>query len=163
MTPGAVAIDHLPGLRYDYTPPYGPPNAVYAAVEDLFRTLGLDAARAGTTAWNPLGDVIAVGDRVIVKPNFVSSKDLHLRIDGERLAASSTHASLLRPILDYALRATGPSGSVTVVDAPVEGCELERVIGPLGVADLIRELQARHAKLAGLRPALLLRRPPCTR
>ena len=52
----------------------------------------------------------------------------------EWLEASSTHASLLRPILDYSLRAAGPRGRVTVVDTPVEGCELAKVIGRDGGA-----------------------------
>ncbi len=145
-----VAVVHRPGLDYDRTHPYGPPGPVYEAVEALFRSLGLDAARAGTPAWNPLGDVIQPGDRVIVKPNFVSSKDMHQKVIGEKLEASSTHASLLRPILDYALRATGPRGSVRVVDTPVEGCELHKVIGPLGVERLIREMRAEHPNLAFL-------------
>jgi uncharacterized protein (DUF362 family) len=136
-----VAVVHRPGLRYDAS------ASVYAAIEDLFATLGLDAGRRGTPAWNPLGDLIAAGDRVIVKPNFVSSKDLHQRIEGDRLAASSTHASLLRPILEYALRAATPRGSVTIVDTPVEGCELDKVTGPLGVDRLVEELRAQHPNL----------------
>lgn len=142
-----VAVVHRPGLTYDRSHPYGPPSPVYEAVEALLRELGLDKPRAGTPDWNPLGDLIGPGDRVIVKPNFVSSKDMEKKVTGEKLEASSTHASLLRPILDYALRAAGPRGSVTVVDTPVEGCELHKVIGPLGVERLIREMQADHPNL----------------
>jgi uncharacterized protein (DUF362 family) len=123
--------------------PFDPPNPVYEAVEALFRGLSFDLARAGTPEWNPLGEVIAPGDRVIIKPNLVSSKNLHQRITGERLAASSTHGSLLRPILDYALRAAGPRGRVRVVDSPVEGCELEKVAGPLGIFAVIEHLRAK--------------------
>ena len=139
---------HRPGLRYHTTHPYGPPNPVYEAVEAVFRALGMDAGRAGTPEHNPLGDLIAPGDRVIIKPNFVSSKNLHQRIEGAALAASSTHASLLRPIIDYALKAAGPRGRVDIVDTPVEGCELEKVTGPLGIDALIRDMSARHAQLA---------------
>ena len=132
-----------PGLRYAEAPPFDPPNPVYEAVETLFRELDLDRARAGTPAWNPLGDLIAPGDRVIIKPNLVSSKNLHEKITGQKLAASSTHGSLLRPVLDYALRAAGPTGRVRVVDTPVEGCELEKVAGPLGVFAAIDAARAR--------------------
>ena len=142
-----VAVVHRPGLDYDRQHPYSPPGAVYEAVEALFRGLGLDAGRVGSPEWNPLGDVIAKGDRVIVKPNFVSSKDMHERLVGARLEASSTHASLLRPILDYALRAVGPRGFVRVVDTPVEGCELQKVLGPLGIERLIREMQRNHTNV----------------
>jgi uncharacterized protein (DUF362 family) len=130
-----------PGLDYSEGAPFDPPNPVYAAVEALFKGLGLDAGRAGTPEWNPLGDLITPGSRVIVKPNLVSSKNLHQKIVGERLEASSTHGSLLRPILDYALRAAGPRGQVRVVDSPVEGCEIEKVAGPLGIFAVIDHLR----------------------
>jgi uncharacterized protein (DUF362 family) len=138
-----VVVVHRPELRYADRAPYDAPNPVYEAVEALFKGLGLDRARAGTPEWNPLGDLIAPGDRVIVKPNLVSSKNMHEKITGQMLAASSTHGSLLRPILDYALRAAGPRGRVRVVDSPVEGCEIEKVAGPLGIFDAVHHLAAK--------------------
>lgn len=128
-----------PGLSYS-EPPISTPNPVYDAVSALFRTMGLDSGRASTPEWNPLGDLIRPGDRVIVKPNLVSSKNLHEKIDGKKLQASSTHGSLLFPILEYALKATGPKGQVLVVDSPVEGCEIDKVAGPLGVYSVVRHL-----------------------
>jgi uncharacterized protein (DUF362 family) len=77
---------------------------------------------------------------VVIKPNLVSSKNLHEAITGTKLAASSTHGSLLRPFLDYALRAVGPRGRVRVVDTPVEGCEIEKVAGPLGIWAVVEHL-----------------------
>ena len=44
-------------------------------------------------------------------------------------------------MLDYALKAAGPNGHVRVVDTPVEGCEIDKVINPLGVRSLIQHLQ----------------------
>ena len=81
--------------------------------------------------------MISPGDRVLIKPNFVTSKNFEEHLRGEKLACSSTHGSVLRPILDYALKATGPSGRVTIVDAPVEGCNLEEVVDGLGVRALL--------------------------
>lgn len=140
-SPRRVVTVVRPGLRYVDAVPFDPPNPVYEAVEAMFRGLRLDAGRVGTPDWNPLGDLIARGDRVIVKPNLVSSKNLHQKITGESLQASSTHGSLLRPILDYALRAAGPTGQVRVVDTPVEGCEIEKVAGPLGVYAVVEHLK----------------------
>lgn len=77
-----VVVVHRPGLRYVDAAPYGAPNPVYEAVEAMFKGLGLDRARAGTPEWNPLGDLIAPGSRVIVKPNLVSSKNMHEKITG---------------------------------------------------------------------------------
>jgi uncharacterized protein (DUF362 family) len=147
-TGSRVAIVSRPGLAYATTAPFDPPNPVYEAVESLFRALGFDAARTGSPEWNPLGDLIAPGDRVAIKPNLVASKDLHVRIEGTALAASSTHGSLLRPVLDYALKAAGPRGEVRVVDAPVEGCEVDRVAGPLGIYAVIDAARARGHDVA---------------
>ncbi|MBK8251382.1 MAG: DUF362 domain-containing protein [Polyangiaceae bacterium] len=140
MDPNAVAIVHKPGLSYFDQSPFVAPNPVYAAVIELFQTLGLDKERVGKDNWNPLGDIIRPGDRVIIKPNLVSSKNLHEKISGKKLEASSTHGSLLLPIMEYALRATGPTGFVRVVDSPVEGCEIEKVAGPLGIYDVVKHL-----------------------
>lgn len=140
MDPRTVAVVSRPGLAYFDEPPFDAPNPVREAVEALFRAMGLDRARAGTPEWNPLGDLIRRGDRVIVKPNLVSSKNLHEKIAGKKLQASSTHGSLLRPVLEYALRAAGPKGRVQVVDSPVEGCEIDEVAGPLGVYSAIGHL-----------------------
>jgi len=141
--PESIAIVRREGATYAAGgfPPFDPPNPIYAMVEGLFRELELDRARDGTPEWNPLGDLIRPGDRVIVKPNLVSSRNLHERIEGDKLWASSTHGSLLRPVLDYALRAAGPSGSVRVVDSPVEGCEIDKVAGPLGIYAVIDHLR----------------------
>ena len=128
-----VAVLHRPGLAYEVEP-------VRNALENLFRTLGLDQARAGTPDWNPLGDRIAPGDQVVVKPNLVSSRSRQNAMSPAQLQASCTHGSLLRPVLEYALRAVGPRGSVTVVDAPLEGCALDEVMGPLGVRAVLGEL-----------------------
>jgi uncharacterized protein (DUF362 family) len=132
-----VVIVSRPGIRYVLSPPFDPPNPVYQMVEATLRGLGLDAARAGTPEWNPLGDLIQPGERVLIKPNFVTSKNFEEHLRGEKLACSSTHGSVLRPLLDYALRAAGPRGRVTVVDTPVEGCNLEEVVDGLGVRALL--------------------------
>ncbi len=144
-----VAVVSRPGLLYPAvkTAPFDPPGPVYAAVEDLFRTLGLDRARAGTPEWNPLGDVIAPGDRVVVKPNFVTNRYFHEELRGDRLDCSSTHGSVLRPVLDYAARALQGRGRIDVVDTPVEGCDLEAVVGGLGVRATIDRLRARAAPI----------------
>ena len=142
-----VVVVSRPGVRYVLEPPFDPPNPVYEMVEAALRGLGLDAARAGTPDWNPLGDLIQPGDRVLIKPNFVTSKNFEEHLRGEKLACSSTHGSVLRPLLDYALRAAGPRGKVTIVDTPVEGCNLEEVVDGLGVRALLDWYAARGRRV----------------
>jgi uncharacterized protein (DUF362 family) len=137
MNASTVTVVSRPGVRYVLEAPFDPPNPVYEMVEALFSNLGLDRARQGRPEWNPLGDLISPGDRVLIKPNFVTSKNFEEHLRGERLACSSTHGSVLRPILDYVLRAAGPTGRITVVDTPVEGCNLLEVVEGLGVRALL--------------------------
>jgi uncharacterized protein (DUF362 family) len=127
--------------------PFDPPNPVYAMVEAALAGLGLDRARAGSPEWNPLGDLIQPGERVLIKPNFVTSKNFEEHLRGEKLACSSTHGSVLRPLIDYALRAAGPHGKVTIVDTPVEGCNLEEVVEGLGVRALLDWYGARGRRI----------------
>lgn len=146
--PQIVATVHRPELGYAARAPFGPPNPVYEAVEAVLRSLGLDAERAGRPDWNPLGDLVAPGARVVIKPNLVASRNLHERIDREALAASSTHGSVLRPVVDYALRAVGRQGEVAIVDCPIEGCELGEVTKPLGIDAMVDHLRARGEPIA---------------
>ena len=86
MSDSAVVMVSRPGVTYVYDAPFDPPNPVYEMVEAVFRGLGLDRGRQGSPEWNPLGDLIQPGDRVLVKPNFVTSKNFEEHLRGEKLA-----------------------------------------------------------------------------
>jgi uncharacterized protein (DUF362 family) len=128
---------------YPETPPYHPdtaypeypfhavpgaisdrPNHAYAAVRELLRTLGLDAARYGTAEWNPLGELVGPGQTVLLKPNWVSHF-VHNVVEGDEqiLDCLVTHTAVLRALIDYALIAVRPRGRVIVADAPVQGTD----------------------------------------
>ena len=97
----------------------GPDNAVYAGVEECFRLAGLDPDCAAAADWNPLGDWIAPGETVLLKPNWVKAE--HPRetlLDGSSWESVVTHPSLVRAMADYCFRAVGPGGRVWVADAP---------------------------------------------
>lgn len=143
-----VAVVSCPGAAYGETPILAAGAPMFEMVERAFACLGLDAGRRGAPEWNPLGDLISKGDRVIIKPNLVSSKNLHERIVGKKLLASSTPGALLFAVLTYVCRAAGPGGVVRVVDSPVEGCELDRVAGPLGIFEVVEAFRARGHDVA---------------
>lgn len=144
MAVARVGVLHRPQLRYAGQPPFDPPNAVYEAVCELLAALGLDAEHRGSSSWNPFGGMVPRGGRIAIKPNLVTSRDFHRDLNDSDLACSSTHASVLRPLLDFALRAVGPSGSVAVIDCPVEGSDFDHTARALGVTDMIRALEQRH-------------------
>jgi uncharacterized protein (DUF362 family) len=111
-----------------------PDNRVYAGVREVLRALGCDAARFGTPAWSPLSDLVREGGRVVLKPNFVRHfSEKH----GACIDAVVTHPSVLRPLLDYAWKAVGSTGSVVVADAPQYDCEVETLFARNRLPELL--------------------------
>lgn len=111
-------------------------NRVYDLVRRALETAGADAGRFGTPAWNPLGDWIAPGQRVFVLPNFVVD-----RRGGESeidFQGKCTNAAILRPVLDYAARASGGWEHVRFGNAALQSCEYDRVSEQTGAAALGR-------------------------
>ncbi|MBI1852923.1 MAG: DUF362 domain-containing protein [Planctomycetes bacterium] len=137
-----------PAERYPESPahvrdgPLDSTNRVYGAVRDLLRGLGLDRANFGTPHWNPLGDLIHAGDRVLLKPNFVIS---HHPLGAAGLHASVANAAVLRPLVDYAFLACGRTGRITIADSPIKEVDFDVLVRFLGI-DRIREFYAEKAR-----------------
>ena len=110
-----------------------PGNRVYAGVRALLCALGLDRERFGTPAWSPLSELAPRGGRIVLKPNFV--RHYHERSGDFR--AVVTHPSVLRPLIDYALLAVGPEGSVVVADAPQYDCDAEALLAATRLPELL--------------------------
>lgn len=115
------------------------PNPVYAAVRTCLQRLGLDAERFGTADWNPLGDLVQPGGKVLLKPNLVRHEN-HGPGGTDCLV---THASVVRPLIDYALLAVGESGEVWIGDSPVQGCDFHEVIEVTGMRPMVDALAER--------------------
>jgi len=111
------------------------PNPVYAMVRALFLQAGLDAARANTPGWNPLGAWIPRGSRVFVLCNFVYHR--RSRENERGLFAKVTHGSVLRALVDYVLIATGESGQVRFGNAPLQSCHWDEVLEGSGAAAVL--------------------------
>lgn len=127
----SVAVTKLTNAQYPDTPPFHPgtvypeypygaeavstKNDVYEMVRNTFIELGLDAAHVNSPEWNPLGDFVQPGQRVLIKPNLV--EDRHYR--GGDINCLITHGSVIRAVMDYVFIALKGEGQVTVGDAPV--------------------------------------------
>jgi len=110
-------------------------NEIYDAVRQTFISLGLDKDNIGTIKWNPLKDVIKPKDIVVIKPNLVI--DSHpLGHDG--VEAMITHASVIRPIIDYILLATNGNCEFTICDVPLQTANWENLIKFSGLKDLVK-------------------------
>lgn len=113
-------------------------NRVYSSIRQLFRQLRLDEKNFGTTAWNPLGKYIKKGDRVAIKPNFVT--DHHP--DGDHgLEATVTHPSVLRVVIDYAFIAAGKEGTISVVDGPLDVADFDNITRITGADRMFTDLR----------------------
>ncbi len=99
-------------------------NPAYEGVREALLLLGLDATRAGTKEWNPLGEVIHPGDTVVIKPNFVLSD--HYR--GGNLFSLITHPSVLRAVVDYTFMALHGKGRILIADTPQIDCDFQELL-----------------------------------
>ncbi len=173
LDPRDVALVETGLDRYPHRPPFHPPerypelpfadapidrsNAVYPAVRALLRGLRLDAARYGTPDWNPLGELIQPGDRVLLKPNFVISRH---PLGTEGLNASVANASVLRPLVDYAFKACGRKGRITIADSPIKEVDFDVLVRFLGIDEIRRfyaETVRAHVGLIDIRDVQVLR------
>ena len=101
-------------------------------VRESLRLLGMDSSRFNHPDWNPLGEVISPGQRVLIKPNFV----LHYNAGGGPLEAVVTHASVLRAVADYVLIALQGSGELIIGDAPQMNCDWDTLLRSNGMEHL---------------------------
>ena len=119
--------------------------------EDLARLaslLGWDEEGRGA-----FGRVIPQGARVVVKPNLV----LHENQGGGGIEPLVTDPALIRAVAEEALRAG--ASSVVVGDAPIQGCDFERLLDLTGLGAWAAETSARDARFTGV---LDFRRTTCT-
>lgn len=145
-----VARAHTGGLGYPSSPPFHPmarfpespfsdespaiPNPVYPAVRGLWRSLGLDLDRYGTTSWNPLGALIRPGDTVLVKPNLISEHNLGAP---SRWVDVVTHPSVIRAVVDYLLIALAGRGRVVIADGPSTDTDLDLLLDRTGLRAVV--------------------------
>lgn len=115
--------------------PFDSQNDVYRLVrEALFRLVnGYDPVtqRVDVSTLRRLGDIRSV----VVKPNWVRQQNGA----GECV---TTHASVLRPVLDYLLLAFGSDSQITVADIPLQSSDIEQIWRETGVDRLCEYYEA---------------------
>lgn len=145
------AAPFSPGARYpEYPfpdPPGAEPNPVYEGVRQLFQLLELDRAHAGQPEWNPLGGLLEPGMTVVLKPNFVVSR----QPPGKDLFAAVTHASVLRAVADYCWIALRGTGRIVIADAPQYDCDMAELRQALGLDRLLAFYEGRRGPAVELR------------
>ena len=139
-----VAVYRLSSPIYPQNPPFHPSerypeyrgeieetesNLVYGAVRESLRLLGLDQPHYGTPTWNPLGDIIRPGDRVVLKPNFLAQSHA---LKPDEWVQIVTHGSIMRATLDYVLLALKGWGEVYIIDGPQYDSDWEMILERTG-------------------------------
>jgi len=116
-------------------------NPAYRGVRRIFKSMGLDAEAFGTTAWNPLGNVIKPGDTVVLKPSLVSH--FNHRTGRKRTGDTDslvTHGSVVRAVADYAARAAGSGGTLIICDCPIQGASWDALVRLTGLDAVVEHL-----------------------
>lgn len=145
----ATAACKLASTKYAAAPPFhpgakypeisntqvGPPNHVFEGIRQLLHVLELDAQRYGTPEWNPLGAIIRPGDKVVLKPNFLSHAH---RYDREQWEQVITHGSVIRAVVDYVLIALQGRGEVWIADGPQLDSNWDLILQRTGMADVMQ-------------------------
>ena len=108
-------------------------NMVYDGVREVFRNLGFDKEHQDSASWNPLKDYVQPGQKVVIKPNLVRGEHPY----GDAYMESMiTHASVIRPIIDYVLLATGGNVTIMVGDVPLQDCRWDDAVAKSGLRAL---------------------------
>ena len=99
-------------------------NDIYDAVRNALMLLKLDQKHFGTKEWNPLGEIIQPGDKVVIKPNFVLDK----HYENGDIDCVITHPSVIRAVCDYVYIALKGKGQLVIADAPQANCDFDNLL-----------------------------------
>ena len=129
-----ISYPELSKDRLSYAVELDSTNAVYSAVRNVLMQLEYDPDHYGTVNWNPLKGIVVSGDNVVIKPNLVYHKHV---LGALGLKAIITHASVIRPIIDYVLLATSGNCHITICDAPIQSADWQQLMDVSGLDKLV--------------------------
>lgn len=100
-------------------------NDVYKAVRESFVKLGMDIEHVGSSDWNPLGEIIAPGNNVLLKPNLVMDVNNN---KGQGEECLYTQPSVVAAVVDYVVIALRGKGKIIIGDAPMQECIFDNIV-----------------------------------
>ncbi len=112
-------------------------NITYELFRYLMRDLGFDAENSNKQYWNPFGDIIKPGQKVLIKPNLVR----HLHLGGGDYQAVVTHGSLVRCVLDYVALALNGDREIVVGYAPLQSADFDKIIERTGLSYVCEDVK----------------------
>ncbi len=111
-------------------------NDIYEMIRQVLILHKLDLEHVGTMGWNPLGYAIKQGNTVLLKPNLVRDINPAEKKYDRGMHCLITHPSVVRCIFDYVYIALKGKGKIIIADAPVQGCDYERLLKMTGYGKL---------------------------
>lgn len=108
-------------------------NTIFEMVRNGFKLLELDKKNINTANWNPLGEYIKTGQKVLIKPNMVLDRNL----GGFGEECLYTNPSIVSAVINYVWKALKENGEIIVADAPVQDCDFEKLIETSGYKNMI--------------------------
>jgi len=114
-------------------------NITYELTRQIFLRLGMDTGRFSTQSWNPLGELVRPGQKVLVKPNLVH----HLHLGNGNYESVVTHGSLVRCVLDYIALALKGKGEITLGDAPIQSANFPAILETLSLQETCKDVAQR--------------------
>lgn len=115
---------------------------IYRLVGESLYLYGLDKDNYQADSWSPFRDIIHKGDTVLIKPNLVKDNN-----PKGNTACLYTQKEVIKPLIDYTWKALDNEGLIIVGDAPLQGCDFEKLIRESGYSDMIREYQKKGVNI----------------
>ncbi len=119
-------------------------NPVYGYVRNVLIGLDLDKENQGTAFWKPFKDLIKPGQHAVLKPNYVKGNHPLGEIG---VLSMITHASIMRPVIDYLLISTGGDVKITIVDVPLQSSVWSEIIEGSGTDKLLEFYESKGIKI----------------
>lgn len=113
---------------------------VRACLEQLLYQLGFDRENYGNARWNPLKEIIAKGDRVLLKPNLIRQNHLFNPLWEHVI----THSTVIAAVVHYVFKALDGTGEIIIADGPQIDSDYERIYEVLGFEELKQHYQREH-------------------
>ncbi len=126
-------------------------NYVYNSFRELLYLMGLDKENYNTKNWNPFKNFISPGNLVVIKPNLVLNNP-------QKQNSLTTHASLIRVIIDFVIIALKRKGEIIIGDAPLQRCDFNELIENSGLRKTIDFYKAKkiNIKLVDFRKEMMV-------
>ena len=118
-------------------------NMVFDDIRKLFISAKYDIENIGTSMWNPFRGFIKNNQSVFIKPNLVMEEKNNLLGSN----CITTHASVIRPILDYLLllqRIDNLKFRIIIGDVPLQSANFAKIVQQTGLKSLVEYYKTKY-------------------